>query len=137
MRLLFLIFCAVCISCNAHQQASPQQQSVDTFKLPANNPTVIIEPTLISTKAKPIDSTYLKIEIQKISYKISLLNDSLSTTDAKKIDEFISGNKSKINDDKIILIGSQNASFKKVDKILNVLKKNEIFRYKLLTIPSN
>ena len=83
-----------------------------------------------------IDSSYLIIKIQQDNYKISLLNDSLVTTNSKKIDEFISDNKSKIIDNKIILMGAEDEPFKRVDKILNVLKKHEIFRYKLLTIPS-
>jgi biopolymer transport protein ExbD len=93
----------------------------------------ISPPTSVTTKATQLDSSYLKIEIEKTDYKISLLNDSLSTNTPERIDEFISTNKDKISEDKIILSGDANEPYDRVDKILQIFKKYKMYRFKLLT----
>jgi biopolymer transport protein ExbD len=89
-----------------------------------------------STETEIKDSASLIIKIEKTDYKISLLNDTLVTNNTKKIDAFISANKDKINENKIIISGNANEPYKKFDKLLNVLKKHEIFRFQLLTNPN-
>jgi biopolymer transport protein ExbD len=113
-----------------------KREKTDTSIEPISTPIRITLPTSTSSTATKLnDSSCLIIKIEKTDYKISLLKDSVETNDIKKIDAFISANKDKITQNKVIINGDANETYSRVDKIFNVLKKYKIYRFQLLTTP--
>ena len=120
MRTLYLIFfLSMLLDCTGQQMKSPDAIKVDT-------------PRSVSVKIDPEDSTYLRIYLDSINFKISLLNDSLLTGDIRNITNLISINKERINRDKIIVAGQPNVNYARFKVLYGILKKYELYRFKLV-----
>ena len=120
MRALFLIFfLSLLVDSNGQQVKPPDVIKVDT-------------PRSVSVKIDPNDSTYLRICLDSINFKISLLNDSLLTDEIRNIDNFISVNKERINRDKIMVAGQPNVNYARFKDLYEILKKYELYRFKLV-----
>ena len=87
---------------------------------------------LVMHKVAPSDSTYLRIKFDNKGYKISLLNDSLYTTDLKYIDDYISANKKKIDKDKILVTGNSDVPYARFKELQAILSKHEFYKYSLV-----
>lgn len=107
------------LDCTGQQMKSPDVIKVDT-------------PRSVSVKIDPEDSTYLRIYLDSINFKISLLNDSLLTGDIRNITNLISINKERINRDKIIVAGQPNVNYARFKVLYGILKKYELYRFKLV-----
>jgi len=120
MRTLYIIFfLSMLLDCTGQQMKSPDVIKVDT-------------PRSVSVKIDPEDSTYLRIYLDSINFKISLLNDSLLTGDIRNITNLISINKERINRDKIIVAGQPNVNYARFKVLYGILKKYELYRFKLV-----
>ena len=120
MRTLYIIFfLSMLLDCTGQQMKSPDAIKVDT-------------PRSVSVKIDPEDSTYLRIYLDSINFKISLLNDSLLTGDIRNITNLISINKERINRDKIIVAGQPNVNYARFKVLYGILKKYELYRFKLV-----
>lgn len=93
-------------------------------------PVIVVAPKSEPTKIDPSDSTYLRITLEGKEYKVSLLNDSLTTTDINKLDSFFTNNKVNIIENKIVVTTNQNPN---IDAFKGVLKKHNYFRFCITT----
>jgi hypothetical protein len=95
----------------------------------------VAQPTAVVHKIDPRDSTYLRIGVSNIYYKASLLNDSLTTQDIKKLDKFISINQKRINKDKILVTGNPNVSYSRFKALNVILSKHQLYKFLLVSDP--
>ena len=95
-----------------------------------SKPVIVVAPPSAESKIDPGDSTYLRINFMTKEYKISLLNDSLTTKDINRVDSFITDKERHINKDKIIVTRNQNSDFKALSEIL---KKHKYFKFRMTT----
>jgi biopolymer transport protein ExbD len=93
-------------------------------------------PKSVDIKIDPKDSSYLKITVAKNGYKISLPEDSLTTTEINNIDTFLLENIIKVNKNKVFVMGNSKEKYDRFKVLMTVLKKYEIFRFSIVTEPN-
>jgi biopolymer transport protein ExbD len=104
------------------------------IKIPAA--IVVQTPKSVDIKIDPKDSTYLKITMTKKGFKVALLSDSLTTTEIKNIDAFLSKNLDKVNKNKVLIMGNSKEKYDRFKGLMKVLKKYEIFKFSIVTEPN-
>ena len=100
------------------------------FKPP--EPITIQTPTITTSEATPIDSTYLSITILENGYEVRLANKKTFLKTAKELDDFIKNNQTVIDSDKILIISNGNTPSEKFETIPAVFKKYGYFKFKLV-----
>ena len=92
----------------------------------------VLPPTSVSTHV-PIDSSWLLIKFEKNIYKISLLEDSISTSDINMIDKFFGNHLDKIDQKKLLVSGSNHDNYQMFHEIKKVFKKYNFPTFRIVT----
>jgi hypothetical protein len=80
-----------------------------------------------------LDSSFLNIAILEKGYKAGLLNRVTELVDTTALDRYLSDNRDKINPDKVLLDIPANLPFESFNSLLNVLRKHELYRFRMVT----
>lgn len=120
MRVLFIILFLVFII-KGHTQEPPPLPVVET-------------PVSVKNPVK-YDSSYFIITVLVEGFKISLLDTTSIVSTAKEVDAFIVENKKRIDAKKILLMGNHDASYQQFQPIIEIFKKHEYLRFKMVTLP--
>jgi biopolymer transport protein ExbD len=101
------------------------------FKPP--EPITTQTPTVTTRTIPDNDSTFLSIEVLNSGFQLTLLNKEQMAKGSDEVDKFISANKSLIDTNKIKIVSKVNVPYEKFKAILDVLRKHEYYKYKLIT----
>lgn len=106
---------------------------LNLFNRLTNIPPAAVKITPVqSVESKP-DSTFLIIKIYENKYAVSLFGDSITTSNVNTLDNFISKNISKINNQKIFVVGQADVPYDQFRKLKNILKKHEYYKFRITT----
>ncbi len=92
---------------------------------------VVFAPVSEPGKITGLDESFLKIKLLTGTYEVSLLEESIRTTQIDSVESFLIQNKSEINKDKTVVVG--NEKMKDFQAISSLLKKHGITRFRLLS----
>jgi biopolymer transport protein ExbD len=104
--------------------------NIQKYFTPPEPVTIQTPPSVISTYNEN-DSTYFTITILSNGIDIKLLGQEIKLKGISELDTFIGTHKSDIK--KITIITTRELPEKKFNSVLEVLKKHEYFKYKLVT----
>ena len=136
MRNNILLYCCfLFLSCDSQQNGKKTNPNVDSATLSNSPPKAVIvnAPQSVSVKIDSKDSTYLSIILTKVDYHISLLKDSLHTTEIGKIDNFISVHIKQLNKEKILVSNNSNSKYESFKKLKDILKKYGLYKFRIVT----
>jgi hypothetical protein len=105
---------------------------VSLFKITTaykSNPVKVVAPISTPTKVDNFDKSFLKIELTKEGYSVSLLDKSIVSNQLAAVETFISANRGQINNDKILVVGDQKT--KEFESISLLLKKYGVSRFQI------
>ena len=105
---------------------------VSLFKITTaykSNPVKVVAPISTPTKVDTFDKSFLKIELTKEGYSVSLLDKSIVSNQLAAVETFISANRGQINNDKILVVGDQKT--KEFESISLLLKKYGVSRFQI------
>ena len=113
-----IIFC----SCIFTQTKPPEAITVQT-------------PTSVTTTIAPSDSTYLKIKFEKdSSYNVSvMMGKSVTAKNIGLLDDYLTANNALIDIEKVMVYTPADKFNTKLMKLIPVLQKHNIQRFKIIT----
>jgi hypothetical protein len=136
MKILLIFFSLLSLlSCRNKTESSVTEKNKDSIIT-----TVIVPDEAIVQEVKPIqekidftNSPFLIIRLLQNKYQIYYHQDSLITSNIKEIDKFISQRIRDLNKEKTLLIGERDGSLKNFKDLKIVLKKYEIYKFRIKT----
>lgn len=90
-----------------------------------------LEKPVIKMEEANTDSSFLNITILEKGYKVEFLNRVTELVDTTALDQYLSDNTDNINSDKVLLSGPANLPYESFKPLLEVLKKHELYRFKM------
>ena len=90
--------------------------------------------TKVDKKINFRDSAYMVFTLFKTEkYKISFKKDSLITTDINLIETFFERHIGLFKKDEVFVIGDPNARYESFSQVKHILKKYEIYKFRIVT----
>ncbi len=119
---LLCAFCVLCVFTNCFENRN-RPPEVITVKAP----------TSVNSIIDASDSSYLKISFADKNFAVSILKDSLFTSDTNKLDSFISSNLNRIQSDHILISGQSELNYERFKQLKGILRKYELYRFRIAT----
>ena len=87
----------------------------------------------ITSEAVETDSSLLNITIFEKGYKVEFLNQVTELADTTSLNRYLSDNRDRINPDKVLLDIPAKLPNESFNTLLDVLRKQELFRFRMVT----
>jgi biopolymer transport protein ExbD len=111
-------------------RTKPLEELTEKFR--PQEPVVIETPKSVSTPIV-IDSSYFRIKVYKDRFELELFKKMETIKTLTGVDRYIKANKSRIDSNKIILMGNTNLNYQEIKPVFEVLKKNGYHKFKMVT----
>jgi hypothetical protein len=90
-------------------------------------------PTSVTTTIDPADSSYLKIKFEKDSgYNASVMGKLVTAKNISVLDEYLTANNALIDIEKVMVYTPADKNNTKLMKLIPVLQKHNIQRFKII-----